>query len=152
MAITFTREAFGRLSQPHPDRNPDLLWVPNRAHGELPRTEFYGEDGWILGMPERFKAVLPIELKLRLQLYPARWRVWDERRWRLEAELLPGQFAHARELKRIMGLGDVKPEERAKLLLAAKALLVRKPLPVLGNVHVAHPRMPERARRFAKAV
>ncbi len=51
------------------------------ALGELPKTEYYGEDGWPVEMPAPCKAVLSETIKRELQVFPWGWRTWDDDDW-----------------------------------------------------------------------
>jgi hypothetical protein len=81
MAVTFERERFGHMA--------------NEIVRELPRTEFFGKDGWPLELPEARKSELSDLIKLEFQVYPRGWRRWSERTWQ-HARLFPKNFARAR--------------------------------------------------------
>jgi hypothetical protein len=71
-SITFLRERFPRV--------PIVL----------PRTEYFGFDGWPIGLPYTTKVLLranadtfrfDLQLKYDLQVCPRNWRLWSDREW-----------------------------------------------------------------------
>jgi RNA polymerase sigma-70 factor (ECF subfamily) len=48
---------------------------------QLPRTEFFGPDGWPLELPVERKATLSDELKREFQVFPSNWRHWADKVW-----------------------------------------------------------------------
>jgi hypothetical protein len=48
---------------------------------ELPRTEFFGADGWPLDLPEHRKRSLSPSMLCEFQVSPLNWRRWSEVEW-----------------------------------------------------------------------
>ena len=48
---------------------------------ELPRTEFYGIDGWPLDISEERKCSLPLSMRRRFQIFPSAWHRWSDVEW-----------------------------------------------------------------------
>ena len=67
MAVVFTREDFAGL-------------VPSFVK-TLPRTVYYGADGWPMNLEESLKAGLSGVLKKEFQVYPWDWSLWDRHTW-----------------------------------------------------------------------
>lgn len=67
MAVTFTREDFPNLAR--------------NIRPALPYTEFYGEDGWPVELPEERKAQVAPLIKAELQVFPDNWREFHAREW-----------------------------------------------------------------------
>lgn len=81
LAVTFTKERFGHLA----------------CGDQLPRTDFFGGDGWPLDFDAGRKAILPDALKRGFQVHPWGWRRWDAWTW-LRAQQCPLRFAQPRNL------------------------------------------------------
>jgi len=48
---------------------------------ELPRTEFYGIDGWPLNLSEERKCSLPPSMRRQFQIFPSAWHRWSDVEW-----------------------------------------------------------------------
>lgn len=81
MAVTFERERFGHMAE--------------EIVRELPRTDFYGADGWPLPLPEARKRELSDLMKAEFQAQPWGWRTWTVADWD-RARTAPRAFRLAR--------------------------------------------------------
>ncbi len=62
MAVTFARERY-----PH---------IATRIRSALPRTDYFGIDGWPVDLGEDLKRILSTVMKLEFQVHPWGWRDW----------------------------------------------------------------------------
>lgn len=68
MAVTFSPNDFPALAE--------------HLRRDLPRTDYFGSDGWPVELRVELKETLPEILKLELQVYPWGWRDYSERSWK----------------------------------------------------------------------
>jgi hypothetical protein len=70
MAVRFTKAFYTAKGQP----------LGREVRTTLPRTEFYGEDGWPLDLGHEHRDLSDI-MRREFQVFPGDWRDWDEETW-----------------------------------------------------------------------
>jgi hypothetical protein len=63
----------------------------------IPRTEFFGADGWPLELPEDRKKELTNVIKLEFQISPCNWQAWNQFDWERVVRF-PEHFVETRAL------------------------------------------------------
>lgn len=82
MAVRFEAERFGRIAG-------------------LPRTEYFGADGWPLDLPAKRKSELSATMMREFQVFPWKWRHWSEAGWG-DARRVPHTFAASRRQGKVV--------------------------------------------------